>query len=437
MRVVMFYHSLLSDWNHNAAHFLRGVVSDLLDRRHEVEVCEPYDAWSLKNLLADHGAGPVHEFSDAYPALNSIRYRLDQLDLDETLDGADLVLVQEWNDHELIRRLGEHRARTRSYRLLFHDTRCRSFVDAAGVRGGVPYDLSSYDGALVTGEAIRDLYLARGWVERAWVWREAADIRIFYPRVKGLDVETERRRDGETEERRDGEIESVSVPPSLRLSVSPSLCPSVTPSLRLSAPTGDLVWMGDWDDDGRMAQLGEFLVEPARRLNLKTRVYGARYPDHLRETLTGAGIEYAGWAPNYRAPQVFANFKFTIHLPRRRYAAGLQSVPTAGVFEALACGIPLVSAPWDDAENLFTPGKDYLLARDGEEMKRHLGALLANEDLRHELSEHGLRTVLNLHTCTHRVNELLGVCSELQVNSLESMPIVGREYTVAAGKTMI
>jgi spore maturation protein CgeB len=44
----------------------------------------------------------------------------------------------------------------------------------------------------------------------------------------------------------------------------------------------------------------------------------------------------------------------------------LPGIPTIRVFEALACGIPLVSAPWDDAEGLFRPGEDFLVARDGD-----------------------------------------------------------------------
>ena len=52
MRIVMFYHSLLSDWNHGNAHFLRGIVSELLSRDHDVQVYEPQEAWSLQNLLA-------------------------------------------------------------------------------------------------------------------------------------------------------------------------------------------------------------------------------------------------------------------------------------------------------------------------------------------------------------------------------------------------
>jgi hypothetical protein len=49
MRIVIFCHSLISDWNHGNAHFLRGVVAELLDRSHEVAVYEPADGWSRQN----------------------------------------------------------------------------------------------------------------------------------------------------------------------------------------------------------------------------------------------------------------------------------------------------------------------------------------------------------------------------------------------------
>src|SRR4051812_18582547 len=101
MRIAMFYHSLISDWNHGNAHFLRGVVAELQDRRHEVRVYEPRDAWSVENLVRDHGTAPIDEFKRAYPGLSSERYNLKDFDLDHALDGADLVLVHEWSDPEL------------------------------------------------------------------------------------------------------------------------------------------------------------------------------------------------------------------------------------------------------------------------------------------------------------------------------------------------
>jgi hypothetical protein len=98
MRVVMFYHSLVSDWNHGNAHFLRGVVTELLARGHSVDVFEPADGWSRKNLLRESGQDAIASFHRAYPGLQSRLYDFPTLDLDRELDGADLVLVHEWNE---------------------------------------------------------------------------------------------------------------------------------------------------------------------------------------------------------------------------------------------------------------------------------------------------------------------------------------------------
>ncbi len=60
MRIVLFVHSLLSDWNHGNAHFLRGITAELLARGHDVAVYEPHDAWSVRNLVAEHGEAALH-----------------------------------------------------------------------------------------------------------------------------------------------------------------------------------------------------------------------------------------------------------------------------------------------------------------------------------------------------------------------------------------
>ncbi|HEX6986097.1 MAG TPA: glycosyltransferase, partial [Planctomycetaceae bacterium] len=130
-----------------------------------------------------------------------------------------------------------------------------------------------------------------------------------------------------------------------------------------------------------------------------------------------AGIEYGGWLANHRVPEVFARYRVTVHVPRRPYVKALPGIPTIRVFEALACGIPLVSAPWDDAEGLFTPGKDYLVAKDGAAMERHLRDVLHDPALASSLAEHGLTTVRRRHTCGHRADELLAILLELGVTS--------------------
>ena len=361
MRVVIFTHSLVSDWNHGNAHFLRGIATELQCRGNSVDIYEPADGWSRQNLLADAGKDAIAEFESAYPSIVSTLYHEESLDLEAILRGADLVLVHEWNSHDLVARVGQHRLANPRYRLFFHDTHHRSATEPAAMSA---YDLSNYDGVLAYGDVIRELYIKSQWASRVYTWHEAADTRVFRP-------------------------------------------------IPRSSKTGDLVWIGNWGDGERANELREFLIEPVKALRLTAKVYGVRYPQHALEELRSAGIEYDGWLPNYRVPEVFSRYGVTIHVPRRPYAATLPGIPTIRPFEALACGIPLVSAPWSDSERLFRPGKDYLVAADGAEMTNHLRFLLSGTSsalaANRSLISHGLETIRARHTCAHRVNQLLQI----------------------------
>jgi spore maturation protein CgeB len=360
MKFVLFYHSLVSDWNHGNAHFLRGVVTELLARGHAVDVYEPVDSWSRENLVREHGTEPLREFATQFPQLHSHVYD-EHLDLGAALDGAEVVIAHEWNAPELIAALGRER-RGAHFRLLFHDTHHRSVTAAQEM---ARYDLRDYDGVLAFGEAIRQRYLAKAWCARVWTWHEAADVHVFRPQPQG-DVE------------------------------------------------GDLVWVGNWGDGERTRELHEFLIDPVRALRIKASVYGVRYPAAACNALARAGIDYRGWLPNWRVPHVFAGHRVTPHVPRAPYVRALPGIPTIRVFEALACGIPLVSAPWTDAERLFTPGADYLVARNGAQMQRHLRAVIEDAALALELAAHGIRTIHARHTCAHRVKQLFGILAELE-----------------------
>jgi spore maturation protein CgeB len=174
-----------------------------------------------------------------------------------------------------------------------------------------------------------------------------------------------------------------------------------------------LVWIGNWGDGERTAELEEYLLRPARDAGLALDIFGVRYPPEARALLDRYGVHFRGWLPNARAPIVFANHLATVHVPRRYYTTMLPGIPTIRVFEALACGIPLVSAPWDDCEGLFEPGNDFLVARNGSEMREQLRAVLHDPDLAGALAEQGRRTILARHTCAHRVDELLDIYAEL------------------------
>ena len=101
-----------------------------------------------------------------------------------------------------------------------------------------------------------------------------------------------------------------------------------------------------------------------------------------------------------------------MHIPRRPYVRSLPGIPTIRMFEALACGIPLVSAPWEDAEGLFRPGRDFLFARDGAEMRQHLRDILHDEALAQSLAASGLETIRARHTCRRRVDQLLSILAD-------------------------
>ena len=359
MRIVYFTHSLQSCWNHGNAHFLRGVLRELGARGHDVQAFEPEGAWSVENLVQDGGADLLGCWRAFYPTLRTTVFD-PASDLAPLIEGADVVIVHEWNEPALVAALGALR-RTGRFRLLFHDTHHRAISEPEAMRR---YDLSEYDGVLAFGEALAAVYRGWGWGGRVHVWHEAADTALFHPPAQ-LD------------------------------------------------PRAGAVWIGNWGDGERTAELETFLFGPMQRVGLPLDVHGVRYPEEARAMLARHGARYRGWLPNHRAPEVFGRHLLTVHVPRRYYAAALPGIPTIRVFEALACGIPLASAPWDDAEGLFTPGADYLVAKDGAAMERVLRDLVHDAGLRAALAVRGLATIRARHSCGHRAEELLGIIGSI------------------------
>jgi spore maturation protein CgeB len=359
MRFLFYTHSLISDWNHGNAHFLRGVMRELISRGHEAVALEPANGWSRTNLIAQNGEQAVDRFARDFPELRSLAYGAD-FDHEAAVFEADVVVVHEWTEPALVARLGRARRRSGHFTLLFHDTHHRAVSRAAAISA---LALEDYDAVLAFGETLRERYLRAGWGRRVHTWHEAADTRLFTPHP---------------------EIE----------------------------PNADLVWIGNWGDDERSAEIGAYLVEPVQKLGLSANVHGVRYPAAALASLAEAGIAYRGWIPNADVPRAFACHSLTMHIPRRPYVESLPGIPTIRMFEALACGIPLISAPWDDAEGLFRPGQDFLFARDGEEMTCLLRDVLHDRDLALSLARHGLETIAARHTCAHRVDQLLAILGQ-------------------------
>ena len=344
---------------------MRGVTAELLARGHKVSVFEPADSWSRSNLVREHGLGAIEAFHAAFRALKSTYYDLASFDIEQALAGVDLVLVHEWNDLKLVAAAGQFRRRNAGVRLFFHDTHHRAVTAHEELSR---FDLSEYDGVLAYGASLKEAYLRHGWGRQVHVWQEAADTRTFFPRAA------------------DGDKAGV-------------------------------VWIGNWGDEERTEELREYVLGPISRARLTATAYGVRYPAYALQELSAAGIQFAGWLPNFKAPEVFAGFKATVHVPRRPYARDLPGIPTIRPFEALACGIPLISAPWRDSESLFRIGRDFLMAHDGNEMERHLKTVLLEPSLAATLRANGLETIRTRHTCAHRVDELLKIYGHTQRQS--------------------
>jgi spore maturation protein CgeB len=366
----MFAHSWISDWNHGNAHFLRGLASELVKGGHQVRCYEESDGWSLRNL-AKEGPHSVAEaranFCQAFPELDVRFYRqgaaFDGF-LEDQLKDADIVIVHEWNSPPVVSAILRLKAKLK-FQALFHDTHHRAYTNPREI---LRLGLEQFDGVLAFGEAIRRIYLEAFDLKRAWTFHEAADTAHFFPLEARQDT--------------------------------------------------DVIWIGNWGDEERTRELEEFLVKPAAAMSgYRFAVHGVRYPNEARKRLEESKIQFRGYLPNLRAPEMYARSKVSLHVPRRFYANGLSGVPTIRVFEALAAGSPLMCSPWSDSENLFRPGEDFVCAPDSEAMIAELKSLLRDPRARQQLAASGLNTIRRRHTCAHRADQLVDICYGLNASS--------------------
>ncbi len=361
----IFAHSWVSDWNHGNAHFLRGLARSLMRMGHKVRCYEELGSWSLSNLVKNEGEraiDAIDQFRARYPELDIQFYKQEGFEdfAARELRGTDVVLVHEWNTPKVVNSIVGLK-RQFGFKALFHDTHHRAYTSTHEI---LRFHLHLFDGVLAFGEAIRKIYAEGFGVPKVWTFHEAADIENFYPRQAEKKV--------------------------------------------------DVIWVGNWGDEERTRELEEFLIGPAAALNgRKVVVHGVRYPQQALKKLTEAGIEYRGYLPNLRPPEAYAESRVGIHVPRRQYSNGLSGIPTIRVFETLACGMPLLCAPWTDSERLVRPGEDYVCAADGPQMKAMLREFLKDENARAQLGHNAVETIRRRHTCAHRAQQLVEICEEL------------------------
>ena len=359
MKVVIFCHSLVSDWNHGNAHFLRGVATELHRARPRGVASSSRAAPGAgANLVAGEGSGRRADFAARFPQLSQHRVRPRRArSRRRPRPGRPGARARV----ERPRAGGPHRRHRRGRRRLPPALSRHPSPGRHRAAEMAQFDLSALR---------RRARLRRG--------HPAA---LPRPRLGGprLDVARGGRH------------------PRVRA--------------RVRAPTPRRRSRVDRQLGRRRAQPGAARV-PARR---RPAGCGCGIDPRRALSVPGAagdrrpGLRYRGWLANHLAPEAFARHRVTVHVPRRPYVEALPGIPTIRVFEALACGIPLVCAPWDDAEGLFTPGRGLSgrPQRDGDG-DRHARAAAATRAGRRAARSTAWRRSARRHTCAHRVDELLG-----------------------------
>lgn len=162
----------------------------------------------------------------------------------------------------------------------------------------------------------------------------------------------------------------------------------------------DLSYLGTYSDD-RQPMLEALLLEPARRApHLRFVVAGAQYPEGIAWPPNVERLEHV---PPAEHPAFYAASRFTLNVTRQDMVRAGHS-PSVRLFEAGACGTPVISDPWDGIEALFRPGEEILLADSAGPV---MDILLGSAEAARDAVAHAFRArVLADHTAAHRAAEL-------------------------------
>jgi spore maturation protein CgeB len=185
---------------------------------------------------------------------------------------------------------------------------------------------------------------------------------------------------------------------------------SVDPKLYFAEeikPKWDLGYMGTYSID-RQPSVDELLIEPARRsAELRTVVAGPMYPAELSWPANVERIEHLAPASHRR---FYNSQKFTLNLTRADMRNAGYS-PSVRIFEAAACGTPIISDYWPGLETFFDLEQEILTASSADEVLLYLKEI--SESQRRAIGERARLRVLATHTSEQRAIELENYVAEV------------------------
>ncbi|AEG92688.1 CgeB family protein [Ramlibacter tataouinensis] len=351
LRIVILGLSITSSWGNGHATTYRGLVRELVARGHELLFLERDQPWYAANRDLPN---PPWGRTELYASLDDLRERFQA-----PVRDADLVIVG-------------------------------SFV---------PEGVAAGDWVQRTARGLTAFYDIDTPVTLARLARGEHD--YLAPRqIPGYDLYLSFTA-GPTLQRLEREFGSPRARP-FYCSVDPTLYyPEPQP------PRWDLGYMGTYSDD-RQPGVERLLLEPARRHPPgRFIVAGPQYPQHIAWP---ANVEYQPHLPPAEHRSFYNRQRWTLNITRADMVQAGWS-PSVRLFEAAACGTPILSDRWQGIEELLAPGREIVLADSTEQAL----AVLRDwgEDERARLAERARERILAGHTAAHRAEQLEGYALEL------------------------
>ena len=347
MKIVIFGLTISSSWGNGHATLWRGLCRALADKGHRVVFYE-----------------------------RDVPYYAGNRDLTE-IPGGELVLYSEWPD-----------VRRRAQRDI-------ADADVAMVTSFCPDGIAATELVLAAPNAVRSFYdldtpvtlsnLERG-EQLSYIGPDGlSGFDIVFSYTGGAALAALRRRLG-----------ARRVLP-LYGHVDPAVHRPVAPAPHYRA---DLSYLGTWSADRQQA-VEELLVEPAHRSpDCRFLIGGAQYPQDFP---WAPNIYFVRHLPPVEHPAFFSSSRLTLNVTRKAMAE-MGWCPSGRLFEAAACGAPLLSDAWEGLDAFFTPGEDILVA---EQTADTLAALALSDSDLQRIGASARHRVLAEHTSEKRAQDLL------------------------------
>lgn len=199
----------------------------------------------------------------------------------------------------------------------------------------------------------------------------------------------------------------------LHAHVDPDIHHPVAPVERYAA---DLSWLGNYMAD-RHAALDELFARPARqRPKQHFLLGGAQYP---ADVAWPANVQCAPHVPSEERPAFLSSSRLTLSITRNSVAQ-MGWCPTRRLFEAAACGTPVICDEWSGLDEFYTPGSEILLARDADDV---LAALDLDTATLKRIGQAARERTLDEHTSEHRALALIELIEEARSPRLVPPPL--------------